>query len=151
MSAVAAFEGPVSGERLPAVGAGAGAGWRLRGRMTAPSAAQGELLLNGARDFALPARLESPTLWHEATSGGGVRWLLRTSGAHVPGEALAGEPPQEWELPLRSVQLHLAAADDLLALMTPPPAPLRMRALAWLLLNLARIPGVAGLLARRRA
>jgi hypothetical protein len=35
--------------------------------------------------------------------------------------------------------------------MAPPPAPLSMRVLAWLLLNLVRIPGVAGLVARTRA
>jgi len=151
MSVYAAFEGATPCERLPGADGGPGerAGWRLRGGLRAPGPGvapeQAELLLNGTRDFELPAQLESPLLWHEAPTAGGVRWLLRSAAA----AAGAGEPPREWELPLRSVQLHLGASTQLQSLFTPAPAPWTMRALAWLLLNLARIPGVASLFARR--
>jgi hypothetical protein len=64
-------------------------------------------------------------------------------------EPLAG-PHELAGATLRSVQTQRAAPAGLRALLAPPAAPLRQRAFWWFLLNVLRIPGVAGWLARRR-
>ncbi len=143
MSVLAAFEGEVRCEPLPG-------GWRLRGIARGlPPARAGEplqVLLEGTRD------LEPPALLHDAELER-VDAATGASGAWPPG------PPAGWVLrardygrafTLRTATVHLGATPALAAVLAPPRAPLRLRALAWLLLNLARIPGLAAWVARRR-
>jgi hypothetical protein len=140
MTLYAAFEGEVRCEPLAQEG-----GWRISGRARGlPPAVAGEplqLLLNGARDLDPPAVLHDAELEVvDAVTGASARLgaVLRGRGY---GRAFS----------LRSAQVQLGASPALLALMAPPPAPRTMRVLAWLLLNLVRIPGVASLVARARA
>jgi hypothetical protein len=137
MTLYAAFEGEVRCEPLAREG-----GWRLTGRARGlPPAVRGEplqLLLNGARDLDPPAAMHDAELELVDATSGAARWQLRGKDY---GRTFT----------LRSAQVQLGASPALLALMAPPPAPLSMRVLAWLLLNLVRIPGVAGLVARTRA
>lgn len=58
-------------------------------------------------------------------------------------DALIGATPA-------AVQVHRPASAALVALLAPPRAPLRLRAMWFLSLNALRVPGVAGWLARRR-
>lgn len=144
MSVVAAFEGEVHCEPLPG-------GWRLRGRARAqPPARAGEplqLMLEGTRD------LDPPPLLHDAE----IERVDAATGASGASPLL--RPPAGWVLrgrgygrafTLRAATVHLGANPALAAVLAPPRAPLRLRALAWLLLNLARIPGLAAWVARRR-
>ncbi len=166
MTLYAAFEGEVRCEPLGVAGA-----WRLVGRARGPAPARAgeplQLLLGGTRDLEPPATLHDaelelvdatsaasadPAAWPEpsATECTGV---LAPAATAVPatrsGCVLRGRGYGR-AFTLRSAQLHLGAPPALVALMEPPAAPVSMRALAWLLLNLARVPGVAGLLVRRR-
>jgi hypothetical protein len=164
MTLFAAFEGEVLCEPLGVPG-----GWRLSGRARGLAPARAgeplQLLLNGTRDLDPPATLQDAELeLVDATSGASASWsaaaATAATGVLAPvapaapaarsGCVLRGRAYGR-AFTLRSAQLHLGVSPALVALLAPPPAPAWMRALAWLLLNLARVPGVAGLLARNRA
>lgn len=167
MTLYAAFEGEVRCEPLGLPG-----GWRLSGRARglAPTRAGEplELLLGGVRDLEPPATLHDAELeLVDATSAASAAWAAVPTAVAAVG-VLAPAGPGAANAPatrhgcvlrargygraftLRGAQMHLGAPPALLALMAPPPAPLAMRAVAWLLLNLARVPGVAGLFTRAR-
>ena len=169
MTLYAAFAGEVHCEPLAQEGS-----WRISGRARGlPPAVAGEplqLLLNGARDRDPPAVLHDAELEVvDAVTGASPAWQspawqppAATAAVAVLAPAAAAFPAQRLgcvlrgrgygrAFSLRSAQVQLAASPALLALMAPPPAPWTMRAVAWMLLNLVRIPGVAGLVARTRA
>jgi len=172
MTLYAAFAGEVHCEPLAQEGS-----WRISGRARGlPPAAAGEplqLLLNGARDLDPPAVLHDAELEVvDAATGASPAWqspawqppaataavAVLAPAARIPAAAparrlgcvLRGRGYGR-AFSLRSAQVQLGVSPALLALMAPPPAPWTMRAVAWLLLNLVRIPGVAGLVALARA
>jgi hypothetical protein len=89
----------------------------------------------------------APLRWRVAgtssVDGAPLELWVTTSEPLAGPDALIGAEP-------RAVQVHRPASAALVSLLAPPRAPLRLRAMWFVLLNALRIPGVAGWLARRR-
>ncbi|MDE2219663.1 MAG: hypothetical protein KGL25_01175 [Gammaproteobacteria bacterium] len=109
--------------------------WRLRGIDRAGDHAL-EVLLCGAPELRLPARLPSAELY-AAGEAAAPEWELRSDGRVLP-------------LAVRSVQVHRGVGDAFARALPPAPVPWRVRAGWVLLLNALRLPGMARLLRRWR-
>jgi len=109
--------------------------WCLAGRDRDSGAAQ-EVLLSGAADLELPARLADAEI-HAVVEASGPAWELRGGGRVQP-------------LAVRSIQVHRRAEAAFAAALPRIVAPWRVRAGWVLLLQLLRIPGLARLAQKLR-